>query len=411
MQEYFQNIYNGIKTLISGMSISYTHFNKRKELNATLQYPHEKWPKPERNIGHENKDYNLIRSRLHVDIDDCIGCLQCERACPVDCIKIDVVKPPKGSDFDCGLTSHDTQKKMIVPRFSIDMSECMYCNLCVYPCPEECIYMVGGPNSEKHEIDYEYSQRQRNGLIYEFGVSTDEEIIGAGGESYIQMREKIQEKRENANNVAELEKIAQEITVTSDKEEKEEKIIKPEGPKPNFSPIDEIDDKPTRGIAKRSILRSIRNDISPDKAAEMIKKDLEEFNKYKPEYDEILTKISSQPLMDQKDVDEKYKKEESGIENESENKVLKPEENNENESNKEDNKKEVETTKEDVLDIKMLNSITDRVTRGLAKKTFMGSQRDGKSPNEIADDIQSVLEEQDKYSDDVKSTLDILRGK
>ena len=63
------------------------------------------------------------------------------------------------------------------------------------------------------------------------------------------------------------------------------------------------------------------------------------------------------------------------------------------------------------LDIKMLNSITDRVTRGLAKKTFMGSQRDGKSPNEIADDIQSVLEEQDKYSDDVKSTLDILRGK
>ena len=72
MSQYFQNIYDGIKTLISGMSISYQHFQKRKDLNATLQYPHEKWPIPERNIGHSNEDYNLIRSRLHVDIDDCI---------------------------------------------------------------------------------------------------------------------------------------------------------------------------------------------------------------------------------------------------------------------------------------------------------------------------------------------------
>mgnify|MGYP003309698719 CR=1 FL=1 len=94
--------------------------------------------------------------------------MQCERACPVDCIKIDTIKPPKGSEYDCGKTSFDTQKKMIVPRFTIDMSECMYCNLCVYPCPEECIYMVGGPNSSKHPIDYEFSQFDRKDLIYQF---------------------------------------------------------------------------------------------------------------------------------------------------------------------------------------------------------------------------------------------------
>ena len=114
----------------------------KKEKVATLQYPHEKWPIPERNIGFNHSEYNLIRSRLHVDIDDCIACMQCERACPVDCIKIDSIKPPKDNDFDCGMTSNDTQKKMIVSRFTIDMSECMYCNLCVYPCPEECIYMA-----------------------------------------------------------------------------------------------------------------------------------------------------------------------------------------------------------------------------------------------------------------------------
>ena len=136
---YFNNIASGVKSFLSGLALTWDHFKNKKEKVATLQYPHEKFPVPEKNIGFEHSEYNVIRSRLHVDIDDCIGCLQCERACPVDCIKIDTIKPPKDSEYDCGKTSHDTQKKMIVPRFTIDMSECMYCNLCVYPCPEECI--------------------------------------------------------------------------------------------------------------------------------------------------------------------------------------------------------------------------------------------------------------------------------
>ena len=129
LSQYFIDIYDTVKSMLSGMSLTMKHLRNKKELVATLQYPNEKWPQPERNIGFESTDYNVIRSRLHVDIDDCIGCLQCERACPVDCIKIETIKPPKGADFDCGETSHDTKKKMTVPRFSIDMSECMYCNL------------------------------------------------------------------------------------------------------------------------------------------------------------------------------------------------------------------------------------------------------------------------------------------
>ena len=410
MQEYFQNIYNGIKSLFSGMTITYQHLNKRRELNATLQYPHEKWPIPDRNIGHEIKEYNVIRSRLHVDIDDCIGCLQCERVCPVDCIKIDVVKPPKTSEFDCGMTSNDTQKKMIVPRFSIDMSECCYCNLCVYPCPEECIYMVGGPNSEKHEIDYEFSQRERNGLIYEFGVSTDEEIIGAGGEAYIENREKIREKKENANKFAELEKLVEDKAGEAKSEEKVEKISKPVGPRPNFAPIDEIDDKPTRGLAKRAFLRAERLGQSSEKAAEMIKADLEKFNKYKPEFDEMVQKIASQPLMDKPDSEEVEDKVES-----SEIKQEKPIVNDDDVEKSAENKGAESSPPNDdsvpdKLDIKMLNTITNRVTRGLAKKTFMGSERAGKTLQEIADDIKTALEEQNKYNDEVESTLQKLRG-
>ena len=188
MSQYFINIYDAVKTMISGMSLTLEHLRKKKDLVATLQYPNEKWPQPERNIGFDHKDYNVIRSRLHVDIDDCIGCMQCERACPVDCIKIDTIKPGKGIDFDCGETSNDTRKKMIVPRFTIDMSECMYCNLCVYPCPEECIYMVGGPNEPKHDIDYEYSKYVKHDLVFEFSNVTDQQIVDIGAQSYLDER-------------------------------------------------------------------------------------------------------------------------------------------------------------------------------------------------------------------------------
>ena len=174
---YFNNITTGLKSFLSGLVLTWDHFKNKKEKVATLQYPHEKFPVPEKNIGFDHSEYNVIRSRLHVDIDDCIGCLQCERVCPVDCIKIDTIKPPKDSEYDCGKTSHETQKKMIVPRFTIDMSECMYCNLCVYPCPEECIYMTGGPNSHKHPIDYEFSQFDRGDMIYRFAKDVPDEQV------------------------------------------------------------------------------------------------------------------------------------------------------------------------------------------------------------------------------------------
>ena len=201
MSQYFSNIYDVVKTMISGMSLTLEHLRKKKDLVATLQYPNVKWPQPERNIGFEHKDYNVIRSRLHVDIDDCIGCLQCERACPVDCIKIDTIKPARGVDFDCGETSNDTRKKMIVPRFTIDMSECMYCNLCVYPCPEECIYMVGGPNEPKHDIDYEYSKYVKHDLVFEFSNVTDQQIVDIGAQPYLDERNSKINKITDGNNL------------------------------------------------------------------------------------------------------------------------------------------------------------------------------------------------------------------
>jgi len=180
MYKYLSNIFEAISTLFTGMRITWRHMMNIRKDNVTLQYPEERWPRPERNIGFNVENYNVIRSRLHVDIDDCIGCLKCERVCPVQCIKINTVKvETKGEDLPdishTGITSNGTKKALIVSRFDIDMTECCYCNLCVYPCPEECIYMTGGPNSHKHPIDYEFSQYDRNDLIYKFAKDVEDE--------------------------------------------------------------------------------------------------------------------------------------------------------------------------------------------------------------------------------------------
>lgn len=166
MRRYFVNIWESVVTLFTGLVITWRHMLHARKGNVTLQYPVELWPIPERHIGFPHDRYNVIRSRLHVDIDDCIGCLKCARACPVDCIHIDTVKVDK--EVDLGVTSNGTKKRLLVPRFDIDLSECCYCNLCTYPCPESCIYMTGGPNSHKRTIDYEFSEYDRTNLIYHF---------------------------------------------------------------------------------------------------------------------------------------------------------------------------------------------------------------------------------------------------
>ena len=182
MIKYFTDIFTATSTILGGMLITFNHLIRAKKGIATLQYPEERWPRPERDIGFDHDSYNVIRCRLHVDMDDCIGCLKCERICPVDCIKIETEKSPsRGEDIKevkhVGITGNGTKKALVVTRFDIDMSECCYCNLCTYPCPEECIFMTGGPNGNKHPIDYEFSEPNRSDLIYRFAKPGTKEGI------------------------------------------------------------------------------------------------------------------------------------------------------------------------------------------------------------------------------------------
>jgi len=175
---YFSNISNAITTLVDGMKVTMGYFVRPRE-HVTLQYPDEVWPIPTRNIGVGELDsYNTIRSKLQVDFEDCIGCKACERACPVDCIKIETFKA--GPDEDIGTTKNDTKIKLRVTSFTIDMSECMFCDLCTHPCPEDCIHMTDDyqfieNDNVKHDVTPEERWRDRDHLIYEFSKVTPEE--------------------------------------------------------------------------------------------------------------------------------------------------------------------------------------------------------------------------------------------
>lgn len=150
MKEYFNNIFTAFSTVFAGMKITFKHLFVPA---VTIQYPDVRVQLPERE-----------RNRLYVNMDDCIGCDQCARACPVNCIHIETVKSIPGEDL--GKTSNGKKKALWVTTFEIDFAKCCYCQLCVFPCPTECIYMTDV---------YEFSEFERDKLIYDFVTLTSDE--------------------------------------------------------------------------------------------------------------------------------------------------------------------------------------------------------------------------------------------
>jgi len=153
MKAYFFNIYQAISTIMVGMSITLKQMFRK---SVTIQYPEQRLQLPERE-----------RNRLFVNMEDCIGCDQCAKACPVSCIDIDTVKAVPGDIVGkTGTTSQGKKKALHVTSFTIDFAKCCFCQLCVFPCPTECIYMTDV---------FEYSTYSRKELKYQFSDLTPEQ--------------------------------------------------------------------------------------------------------------------------------------------------------------------------------------------------------------------------------------------
>ena len=152
MKQYFKDIFQGVWTVLVGMKITFKHLFTPA---VTIQYPDVKLKLPER-----------ARNRLYVNMDDCIGCFQCDMACPVNCFKIETIKSLPTDDL--GMTSTGQKKRLWVTQFDIDIAKCCYCGLCVYPCPTECIKMTDV---------YEFSEYDRHNLIYNYAAVTPAEVV------------------------------------------------------------------------------------------------------------------------------------------------------------------------------------------------------------------------------------------
>jgi len=140
---YFQEVWQGFWTVLVGMRITWRHLFTQP---ATLQYPTVKWPLPPKS-----------RMRLFMKYEDCIGCGQCVRACPVNCIYLKAEKRPADKPPAWAATGNPI--KLDVKIFDIDMSLCCYCNLCTYPCPTECLYMTP---------EYEFATNDLTKHLYRF---------------------------------------------------------------------------------------------------------------------------------------------------------------------------------------------------------------------------------------------------
>ncbi len=119
--EYFRNIWNAVTTTVAGMRITLRYWVKEPAI--TVEYPDRLGP------GKAAADLVADRYRgfLKVRPDTCIGCLQCMRACPIDCIRIVVEKQ---------------QEARMLSRFDVNQAKCMHCGLCVEACPAGGIFFT-----------------------------------------------------------------------------------------------------------------------------------------------------------------------------------------------------------------------------------------------------------------------------
>lgn len=106
--------------LIRGLLVTTKFLVKRK---VTEEYPDFKPKIPYRHKG-----------RLHVEIDACISCRLCEKACPEGCIK---VFPPSKEQFK-------VDKRPL--EFLLSQEHCLHCGLCMETCPTGAIH---------HSYEYE----------------------------------------------------------------------------------------------------------------------------------------------------------------------------------------------------------------------------------------------------------------
>jgi NADH-quinone oxidoreductase subunit I len=121
VRSYFRDIWMTVYTILVGMRVSLKYCFAK---TVTLQYPDVAPALQPRYRGFH-----------YFEIEKCIACDLCAKACPVDCIYIEKSGPRK-IDKATGIAVGGA-----MTRYAIDYAKCMFCALCCDPCPTDCIHM------------------------------------------------------------------------------------------------------------------------------------------------------------------------------------------------------------------------------------------------------------------------------
>lgn len=145
LKTYFTEVFQAIKSLLSGMKLTGYYFTHPKNI-ITEEYP-------------DNRATLKMADRFRGEVimihDEknehaCTGCSACELACPNGTIKII-------NKFEINA---EGKKKKAIDAFVYHLELCTMCNLCIVACPTDAIKM--SPNFEHSVYDRRLLTKQLN---------------------------------------------------------------------------------------------------------------------------------------------------------------------------------------------------------------------------------------------------------
>ena len=139
-KSYFGGIAEGLKTLATGMKITWKEYFTPK---STEQYPENR--KTTLHVAKRHRG-RLVMLRNDDGAVKCTACTLCEKTCPNGTIKITSQM----------VTTEEGKKKRQLVDYQYDLGDCMFCQLCVNACNFGAIEFTN---------DFENSTFERESLV------------------------------------------------------------------------------------------------------------------------------------------------------------------------------------------------------------------------------------------------------
>jgi len=141
MLQYLKEAGYSLFSVMKGMRVTMTNARRAE---STMQYPEVRPDLAPR-----------FRGLPEVDLNICIVCHLCEKACPTQCIHIeDIIHAPSKDP------NAPKEKKKEAKVFDINSALCMYCGLCEEACPTKPVRSI------VLNHNFEVAKTTRRDLVY-----------------------------------------------------------------------------------------------------------------------------------------------------------------------------------------------------------------------------------------------------